>query len=101
MQPFFLSLHLDARTWPSYYVSRSDLAFKKDVAKVADVLGSVVSKLQKHAGEKIRDMTPRYQKHVAAIARVLDTPAELLLEFRPEASTIRCDDCGASAPWHM
>lgn len=63
--------------------------------------GPVVSELQKYTGEKIRDMTPRYQEHVASIARVLDTPAELLLEFRPEASTIRCDDCGASAPWHV
>ncbi len=94
-------LRRDPRTKLAYYVSRSDLGCNKDVAKAAGAPVTVVSDLQKWTGEKVRDMTPKRQEHVASIARVLDTPIELLLKFHPESSTIRCDDCGASAPWHV
>ena len=89
-------LHRDARTWLAYYVSRSELGFNKDVARAAGVPGPVVSELQHYS---TAPMTSKRKSQVDSIARVLNVPAEIMLSFHPEGSTVRCDSCGATAPW--
>lgn len=89
-------LHRDARTRLAYFVSRSELMFNKDVARAAGVPGPVVSELQHYSEGQ---MTPKRKTQVEAIAKVLGVPADMMLSFHPEGSTVRCDECGATAPW--
>ena len=88
-------LHRDPRTRLAHYVDMGRLS-NKTVARMAGVPVAVVGELQHYTEAR---PTAKRQEQAAAVAEALKIPAEILFSFDPCGSRVRCDDCGASAPW--